>query len=176
MQTVCSLTARVHYLNQILSRVTTSNRGCYFYIDIFDGKLEIFQPERDMKSYFTITDKHLTSIDVYQDEPVSVVIESEKLHDEINNITPKKVTIQVKKSPQEAIATKVTVRDPKYTRSMSIDLNFSINWDNMAKAVVNHHGINPDKISNVDSRKDAAEKIFQELIKFEQENKLKIIQ
>jgi hypothetical protein len=71
------------------------------------------------------------------------------------------------------MATKVTVSDPRYTRSMSIDLNFSINWDNMAKAVVNHHGINPDKISNVDSRKDAAEKIFQELIKFEQENKLK---
>jgi hypothetical protein len=126
-----------------------------------------------MKSYFTITDKHLTSIDVYQDESVAVVIESEKLHDEINNHTPKKVTIQVKKNPQEAMATKVTVSDPKHTRSMSINLNFSINWENMAKRVVSHHGIDPNKISDVDSKRDAAEKIFQNLIKFEQKDKLK---
>ena len=173
MQVVCSITARVHYLNRIISKLTNSDGRCYFYMQVYDGKLEIFQPRQSLISYFTITEKRFTSIDAYQDEPVVIVMNSDKLHEMINKATPKKVTLQAEKDPQEVAASKITVADPRYTRSADIDPVLSRNWENIARAFIQMHGINPEEISEVNNRNDAAKKIYQELIKLEQKDKLK---
>lgn len=172
MEIKCSITARVYYLNQILSKASKRLEDDYLYFQVSDGKLEIFQPLESLITYFTITEKHLTSIDVYQDEPALMVVDPDKLHDVINWITPKKVTIQAKKHPQEIVASEITVSDPQFERCVNMDIDQSIDWAKLSKKFAKDHGIDPHKMSTVDSREEAAEKIFDELIKLEDRSEL----
>ena len=159
-----SLTGSLHQFNRLLSKVTLKRQYDQLFLRITDDKLAIAQPTGEVSTYCTITDQYLHSIELRNDSPTLAIIDVGELHDYLNLATSKLLYLDFMCEPEGDFASEVHIKDD-LKRTVGISTPQTPFQPRRAALIAKSHGIDPACLSDVDNGRDAAEILYEELIR-----------